>query len=108
MLDFHIAMRFWQGWRRVPLRTAPTSPPRSFSAALDLGRFDRLDWRRRDDAVETIVRRLDRARHEPLLTPAMVRALQPVDDRSYRAGMLGADAAGLYAGDRLRRFAGRS
>jgi hypothetical protein len=80
---------------------------RAFSTPLDLRRFDRprggLDWRRSDGAVDAIVRRLDEARHFPLLTPAMVRALAPVDERSYRAGMLGADAAGLFAGDRLKR-----
>jgi hypothetical protein len=32
----------------------------------------------------------------------MIAALAPVDERTYRAGMMGADPAGLYAGDRLR------
>jgi hypothetical protein len=79
---------------------------RSVTAAFDLRRFDRprrpVDWRRRDDAIERVAQALDRARHTSLLTPAMVRALGVVDDRSYRGNMLGADPAGLFAGDRLK------
>ena len=75
---------------------------RSYSAPLDLGAFDRLAWRTSDAGLPEIVRRLDAARHYPLLTPAMVKALGPVDARSYEAGLLGADAAGLYATERLR------
>lgn len=75
---------------------------RSYSVPVDLARFDALDWPSRDDAVEAIVTRLDAARHHALLTPAMIRALSPVDERSYRAGLLGCDPAGLYAADRLK------
>jgi hypothetical protein len=69
---------------------------RSYSLAVDLRRFDRLSWRTRDEAALTIVERLDAARHVELLTPAMIARLTPVDERSYRAGLIGADEAGLY------------
>jgi hypothetical protein len=79
---------------------------RSYSAPLDLRAFDRLDWRRRDAAVDAVVARLDRMRHRPLVTAGMVRALERVDERSYHSGFSGADQAGLFAGDRLK-FKGR-
>ncbi|MBI4951673.1 MAG: hypothetical protein HY908_06540 [Myxococcales bacterium] len=75
---------------------------RSYSVPLDLARFDALDWPRQDAAADPIIAALDRARHYSLLTPAMLKALGPVDERTYRAGLLGADPAGLYAADRLK------
>ena len=69
---------------------------RSYSPTLDLRRFDRLDWERGDGAAEEIAAALDRLRHFPLVTPAQARRLARLDDRSYRAGMLGLDRAGLY------------
>lgn len=75
---------------------------RSYSVPLDLRRFDALDWPTRDEAVDTIVARLDASRHHELLTKPMIAALSPVDERSYRAGLMGADPAGLYAADRLK------
>jgi hypothetical protein len=69
---------------------------RSYSLPLDLGRFDRLGWTERDEAVDEIVAALDRARHVPLLTGPMIAALHPVDPRSYDAGLHGARDAGLY------------
>lgn len=76
---------------------------RSYSDAVDLRRFDATSWRTRDDQIETvIVRALDRARHHALLGTTAIRALTSVDERSYRAGLLGADAAGLYAAGRLK------
>lgn len=76
---------------------------RSYSDPVDLRRFDATGWRTRDEGIESVILpALDRARHRALLSPAAVRALTPVDERSYRAGLLGADAAGLYAADRLK------
>lgn len=69
---------------------------RSYSVPLDLRRWDRLSWMVRDEPIDAIVTRLDDARHHALLTPAMVKALAPVDRRSYDAGFMGADHAGLY------------
>jgi hypothetical protein len=69
---------------------------RSYSAPLDLGAFDRLDWLTQDVAMDAIAVRLDSVRHFPLLTKARERALNPKDKRSYDAGMLGTLASGLY------------
>jgi hypothetical protein len=75
---------------------------RSYSRPLDLRRLD-ADWEASDAAAETICARLDRARHFPLLSGAMIAALLPVDARSFEAGLLGADEAGLYAAERLQQ-----
>ena len=69
---------------------------RSFSGPVSLRPFDRLEWLTRDETMDLIAERLDAARHFPLVTRAQAARLSPVDDRSYRAGMVGVNAAGLY------------
>ncbi len=69
---------------------------RSYSTLVDLRRFDALEWEWSDAAPEHIATALDRARHFPLLTRSQARGLSQLDERSYRAGMLGLDRAGLY------------
>jgi len=49
-----------------------------------------------DEALDRIADRLEAMRRIPLLTPAMIARLSPVDDRTYRAGLLGANPAGLF------------
>jgi hypothetical protein len=69
---------------------------RSYTRPLNLETFDRLDWMRSDEHLDAIARRLDEFRAIPLLAPQMVAALSPVDARSYKAGLLGANRAGLW------------
>ncbi|MBI1800427.1 MAG: hypothetical protein HYR71_02215 [Chloroflexi bacterium] len=69
---------------------------RSYTRPLNLTGFDRLDWMTCDDALDAIAERLDSLQRIPLLTPSMVAALSRVDGRSYRAGLLGVNEAGLY------------
>jgi hypothetical protein len=69
---------------------------RSYSRLVDLDRPETPGWRLDDAAMETIAARLDAAPHYPLLTPAAECGLGRMDDRSYRAGMLGVNEAGLY------------
>ena len=69
---------------------------RSFSVPLDLSTLDHLDWMRSDDGLEVIASRLTSIRHFPMLTPALERSLVRVDDRSYKAGLMGVNEAGLY------------
>ena len=78
---------------------------RAYSRPVDLAAFDPLDWVADDAAVDIIGERLDAARHYPLLSRGMIAALQPVDRRSFRAGMLGASGAGLYRPEPRRRRA---
>ena len=73
---------------------------RSYSAPVDISRFGRPGWRIDDAAVEPVIDALDRARHTPLLTEEAARELLEMDERSFRAGMLGVNEAGLYRKDR--------
>jgi hypothetical protein len=69
---------------------------RSYTRPLNLGAFDKLDWMRSDEHLEKIGRRLDEVRAIPLVTPQMVAGLSRVDTRSYKAGLLGVNRAGLW------------
>jgi len=69
---------------------------RRYTLPLNLRAFDRWNWMGSDDALKRIAQRLDRSRKIPVLTQPMISHLSLVDDRSYRAGLLEADEAGLY------------
>jgi hypothetical protein len=63
---------------------------------LSLKAFDRLNWMTSNEHLERIAERIDQVPRVSLLTDEMAVQLSPVDDRSYRAGLLGADDAGLF------------
>lgn len=69
---------------------------RAYSVPLDLRAFEKLAWRIEDSAMAKIASRLDSLKHFRLLTPRMEAGLEPMDDRSLRAGLLGVNEAGLY------------
>ena len=69
---------------------------REFSGAVDLRKFDQLGWMSEDAGLERIALHLDAVKHAQILTPAMIARLSPVDKKLYDAGLLGADADGLY------------
>ncbi len=69
---------------------------RRYTVPLNLKAFDKLDWMTSDDNLEAIALRLDELRKVPVLTRRMAANLSPVDRRSYQAGMLGVNEAGLY------------
>jgi hypothetical protein len=69
---------------------------RSYTRPLDLVAFDRWDWLASDEALERIARRTEQMRRYPLLTSSMPARLSPVDERSFRAGLLGAEPGGLF------------
>jgi hypothetical protein len=73
---------------------------RGYTVTLDLSRFDPLQWMTSDENLEKIADALDRIRQIKILIPAMIKNLNPVDDRSYQAGMLGINEAGLYRPER--------
>ncbi len=72
---------------------------RGYYAPLDLTRLDRFHWRTADENLEEVEKALGRQRMITLLTREMAAALVPVDQRSYDAGLMGSDAAGLYRPD---------
>ncbi len=69
---------------------------RSHTRTLDLTRFDAHLWLTRNATMEEIALRLSGMRRYPLLTRGMIKNLSALDRRSYRAGLHGSIAAGLY------------
>lgn len=70
---------------------------RSVSRPVDLRRFEAHAWRTNDSAMEDIAGALDTARHELLVTPAQVRALPPIDQRTWAGHTVGTDFAGAIS-----------
>jgi hypothetical protein len=62
---------------------------RTFSNPVDLGRFDHLDWMTTEKPMWFVAEYLMTIRHFKLITPAMLKRLHRLDDRSFRAGCLG-------------------
>lgn len=69
---------------------------RKYTVPLNLRRFDPANWMGSDERLDDIGMRLDEIRKVSLITLGMVRKLSPVDERSYQAGLLGANWDGLY------------
>ena len=69
---------------------------RSYTAPLNLKAFDKLNWMTSDEPLKRIGDRLDEIRKVPLLTRPMIAGLSLVDERSYRAGLVGSNRAGLF------------
>ena len=69
---------------------------RRYTQPLNLKVFDRWNWMGSDDALGRIAKRLDRIRQVPVLTHSMISHLSLVDERSYQAGLIGANEKGLY------------
>jgi hypothetical protein len=69
---------------------------RGYTRPLSLKPFDRLGWEVHDEPLDQIADRLDQIARTTLLTPRQVARLSLLDERSYEAGMLGLDRAGLY------------
>jgi hypothetical protein len=62
---------------------------RRYSRPVNLARFDAMGWMTAEEDVWAIPEYLMAVSHTPLMTPAMERRLSRMDDRLYRAGMLG-------------------
>ena len=69
---------------------------RGYTLPLNLKAFDSLEWMTEDEFLERIAERLDRMRKITVLTQPMISILSLVDERSYRAGLMGGTEAGLY------------
>jgi hypothetical protein len=61
---------------------------RTFSRPVNLARFDGHNWMTTEKHLWFIAEYLFTIYHYPLLTPAMIRGLHRLDDRSFRAGCL--------------------
>lgn len=69
---------------------------RGHTRLLDLTPYDRVQWETSDAGCDRIERRIAGMRVIPILTPAMVRDLTPVDPRRMAAGLLGSDEEGIF------------
>jgi hypothetical protein len=67
---------------------------RQFSVPLNLSTYKGYQFS--EDVMEKIGLKLSYIPVTKLMTPAMIRSLGPVDQRTYKAGMLGADQRGIY------------
>ena len=67
-----------------------------YRGPINLKVFDQLDWMASDTCLETLSTEMDRYRVHALLSTEMAASLSPVDERSLRAGLLGANEAGLF------------
>jgi len=76
---------------------------RGYTVPLNLKAFDKLNWMGSDEPLESIAQRLDEIRKVPVLTATMIAGLSLVDERSYQAGLLGVNEAGLYRPSRPSR-----
>ncbi|SPQ01304.1 conserved hypothetical protein [Candidatus Sulfobium mesophilum] len=68
---------------------------RGYTYPLALKTFERQQWMTLDETMELIAERLDSIRRVQLLTRPMIKRLSLVDKRSCRAGLYGANMAGL-------------
>jgi hypothetical protein len=69
---------------------------KGYTRPLRLSRFGSKPWTVEDGPLEQIADALDEQPSCPILTSEMARALSPVDERSFRSGLWGAQQAGLY------------
>ena len=69
---------------------------RGYRGPINLSTFDRLDWMSSDTGLETLADGMNRYCATPVITPEMAAALALVDERSLKAGLLGANEAGLF------------
>ena len=76
---------------------------RAYTLPLDLTRFDALRWTVADGPLERIAEALDRKRRVPVITEKAARQLSLVDERSRKAGLIGADEAGLFKVPKKKR-----
>ena len=62
---------------------------RRYSRPVNLARFDRIAWMTAEEDLWAIPERLVEVAHTPLLTPSIERRLTRMDERLYKAGMVG-------------------
>jgi hypothetical protein len=69
---------------------------RGYRGPLNLAAFDRLDWMTSDASLDALADGMDRYRIIPVITEDMASDLDLADERSVRAGLLGANPQGLF------------
>lgn len=67
-----------------------------YRGPINLKVFDSLEWMSSDAGLEKLSVSMDRYRIIPLITSEMAANLARLDDRSLKAGLIGANEAGLF------------
>jgi hypothetical protein len=67
-----------------------------YRGPMNLRGFDRMGWMESDAGLEQLADSLDRYQAKSILTGEMAAGLARVDERSLRAGLLGANPQGLF------------
>jgi hypothetical protein len=67
-----------------------------YRGPINLKVFDPLNWMASDSGLDTLSNEMDRYRVHPVISAEMAAGLSPVDERSLRAGLIGANQAGLF------------
>lgn len=74
---------------------------RGYGLPVDLSTLDHLHWETREEGLKEVIDRVDKARHFRLMSDEQVAALNPMDERSVKAGFMGANEAGLFQAQNL-------
>jgi hypothetical protein len=69
---------------------------RGYTVPLNLRPFDGVNWMGEDGRLDDIGEGLDKVRKVRVVTPSMIRRLALVDERSYKAGLMGANPDGIF------------
>lgn len=72
---------------------------RQFTVPLNLSRYDKKHWEFVDEPMEEIGLKLSYIPVTKIMTPAEIRALNTVDNRTFKAGMIGAIKKGIFFPD---------
>jgi hypothetical protein len=95
-----LAMSYFDGY----FNTNGFKSLRSYSAPVNLRRFDRISWRTTQNWLEPIQSYLHSVRHYPVLTRQMERSLSPAEPLVIKACFLESNPKGLYQpGPKKRR-----
>lgn len=70
---------------------------RGYTVPVDLRRFGAVQWLTEDKETEVISDAIDRLRRIRIVTSGQARGLSLVDERSYRAGLLGGTGTDAFA-----------
>ena len=69
---------------------------RAYTLPLNLTAFDALGWTVKDEPLDQIAESLDKKRRISVITDEAARHLSLADERTRKAGLFGADEAGLF------------
>ncbi len=69
---------------------------RGYALPLNLTKYDHLDWMTSDEHLDEVADATDRMRRINLLNKEQIAFLSKTDEKSYKAGLSGANLNGLY------------